>query len=101
MTDDQGIGMSLMDRIRQRSAEADTKPLLMDPNGQLADRPLSPEFVRDAINRAYQLYNGTGDVEGAMIFMSVTCCHGKVTDECLAWAKERMDEIYAAREQLS
>jgi hypothetical protein len=78
-----------MKRYRQRSAEADAKPKLINDEGaDWVDRPLSIQTVAEAINRAYQLYNGTGDVEGVLVFLSVALCRVKLSAETIAWATE-------------
>lgn len=85
-------GESLLDRLGRVSRETEGHPILLGEGNWLRSAT-ETNFIRDAINRAFQLYEGTGDVQGALMFIAVACCPVKPSAEALAWATEEARRI--------
>jgi hypothetical protein len=77
--------------MMNKSPEA--MPKLIEGRHDWLEGSFERPFIVDAINAAYQRYNGTGDVEGALIWLF--CIFGGVRPnaDAKAWAERIIGEI--------
>lgn len=93
---EQREGESLHDFIMRKRAWADARPTLMKEDQDWLHEKTDTTMIAAAVNRAYQLYNGTGDVEGALTFIGCLC-HVRPSDEAIEWGRRAAEAIVAGK----